>query len=57
MKRGQSFLFDLIVLDLNMPISNGYEACKNILMKYDNSRILKIATSKHISRKKPINKG
>lgn len=56
MKRGQSFLFDLIVLDLNMPISNGYEACKNILMKYDNSRILKIATS-NISRKKPLNKG
>ena len=24
-------LFDLIVLDLNMPISNGFETCKNIL--------------------------
>ena len=23
--------FDLIVLDLNMPIADGYEACKNIL--------------------------
>jgi CheY-like chemotaxis protein len=23
-------LFDLVILDLNMPISNGFEACKNI---------------------------
>ena len=23
--------FDLVILDLNMPISDGYEACKNIL--------------------------
>ena len=35
-------LFDLIVLDLNMPISNGYETCKNILQKYDDWQIFKI---------------
>lgn len=29
-----SNLFDLIVLDLNMPISDGFEACKNIMKLY-----------------------
>jgi len=51
-ERGQkNYLFDLIVLDLNMPITNGYEACKIILQKYDVSRILKIAVS---PKRKPI---
>ena len=39
---GIALLFDLIVLDLNMPISDGYETCKNILQKYDDSQMFKI---------------
>ena len=36
-------LFDLIVLDLNMPISDGYEACKNIVNLYaDNKKLFKM---------------
>ena len=31
-------LFDLIVLDLNMPISDGYEACKNIVNLYADNK-------------------
>lgn len=27
--------FDLIVLDLNMPISDGFETCQNIVKYYD----------------------
>jgi CheY-like chemotaxis protein len=27
-------MFDLIILDLQMPIANGYEACQNILKLY-----------------------
>ena len=54
-ERGQkNYLFDLIVLDLNMPISNGYEACQNILQKYDITRILKIAIG---PKKMPLKKG
>ena len=30
-------LFDLVVLDLNMPISDGYETCKNIVNLYNDS--------------------
>ena len=39
---GTALLFDLIVLDLNMPISDGYETCKNILQKYDDRQMFKI---------------
>ena len=28
-------IFDLIILDLNMPISNGYQACQQILDFYN----------------------
>lgn len=31
--------FDLVVLDLTMPISDGYEACKNILNLYRDNQI------------------
>jgi CheY-like chemotaxis protein len=37
-------LFDVIVLDLQMPISDGFEACKNILLKYDDTNVLKMAS-------------
>ena len=30
---------DLVVLDLMMPISDGYEACKNILNLYKDNQI------------------
>ena len=29
--------FDLILLDLNMPVSSGFEACKNIMNLFQNS--------------------
>jgi CheY-like chemotaxis protein len=29
-----TLLFDMVLLDLNMPISNGFEACKNICRIY-----------------------
>ena len=28
-------MFDLVVLDLNMPVANGYEACKNIISSFN----------------------
>ena len=28
-------MFDLIVLDLNMPICDGYEACKSIIKTFE----------------------
>jgi CheY-like chemotaxis protein len=31
-------MFDLIVLDLGMPISDGFETCQNILKLYDDKR-------------------
>ena len=33
-------MFDVIILDLNMPISDGYEACKKISQMYDETRLL-----------------
>jgi two-component system sensor histidine kinase/response regulator len=30
----KSMDFDLVVLDLDMPISNGYETCSNIVKLY-----------------------
>lgn len=39
--------FNLVVLDLNMPISDGYEACKNIIKLHnENDKIFKNC-SKH----------
>ena len=35
------FLYDLIVLDLNMPVMDGMEACKAILSELNNSKTLK----------------
>ena len=36
------FLYDLIVLDLNMPVLDGIEACKAILSELKRSNALKI---------------
>jgi CheY-like chemotaxis protein len=34
-------MFDLVILDLNMPISDGYEACKKIHSIYnDEAKVL-----------------
>lgn len=37
--------FHLIVLDLQMPISDGYEALKNIKLLYDDQKIFKMDNS------------
>jgi CheY-like chemotaxis protein len=34
-------MFDLIILDLNMPISDGYEACSKINKLYDDHKLFK----------------
>ena len=33
-------MFDLVVLDLNMPIADGYEACKNIHATYQQDNMI-----------------
>ena len=38
--------FDLVVLDLQMPISDGYETCKNIKKRYNSQSIFHF-DSKH----------
>ena len=35
------YLYDLIVLDMNMPVMDGMEACKAILSELNNSKALK----------------
>ena len=35
----KSLDFDLVVLDLHMPISDGYETCANIVKLYQNENI------------------
>ena len=37
--------FDLVVLDLQMPISDGYDACKNILGLFNERKLFKIKTN------------
>lgn len=34
-KYAEDHPFDLVILDLNMPISDGYETCQNIVKFYD----------------------
>ena len=41
-KQREDTRFDLVVLDLNMPISDGYETCKNILKHFNCNRIFKV---------------
>ena len=33
-------MFDLVILDLNMPIADGYEACTNILQLFSQESLL-----------------
>ena len=42
--------FDIIILDLNMPISDGYEACKKITQMYNEQSILKKSISHQKNR-------
>jgi CheY-like chemotaxis protein len=35
--RAEADMYDLIILDLNMPISDGYEACSKILKLYEDN--------------------
>jgi CheY-like chemotaxis protein len=34
-------MYDVIILDLHMPITDGYEACKKIRALYDASKLMK----------------
>ena len=47
-------LYDLVVLDLNMPICNGFEACMQIIRMYEGSNVLKMGAN--IRSKAPRNK-
>ena len=38
----EKMLFDLCVFDLDMPICNGFEACKKICSLYSKQKLLKI---------------
>ena len=31
-------MFDLVILDLNMPISDGFDACKKISQLYESAK-------------------
>ena len=31
----QNFLFELVLIDLDMPISNGFDCCKKLISLYD----------------------
>lgn len=39
--RNQFLMFDVIILDLNMPILDGYDACKKIRALYNNCSLMK----------------
>ena len=39
--RNQAIMYDVIILDLNMPITDGYEACKKIRALYSDRRLLR----------------
>jgi DNA-binding NarL/FixJ family response regulator len=49
-----SFVPDLIILDINMPILNGIEATKIILVKYPNIKILIISMREEIKTIKEL---
>ena len=35
---GKAKMYDIIILDLNMPISDGYDACKKIQLLYEGAK-------------------
>lgn len=43
-------LYHMILLDLEMPISNGYEAAKNIQMLFDDQKVFKLDQSYSMSK-------
>ena len=51
-------MFDVIILDLNMPITDGYEACKKINEIYDDINLLQQAdessTGRQVKDLKPL---
>ena len=44
-KQTEDNLFDIVILDLNMPISDGFETCKNIVKFFKDKGIFKIDQS------------
>ena len=42
-------LFDIVLLDLNMPISNGYEACTKILKLFNKDQLFRVESSNNLS--------
>ena len=44
------------MLDLNMPISDGYQTCKNITQKYDDGKIFKMVEEEKSCVNKIISK-
>jgi len=49
--------FDFVLLDLNMPISNGYEACEKILKLYDENSLFQSKKSHGSGKKASDNRG
>ena len=48
-------LFSIIISDLEMPITNGYEACEKITKFYKNShKMIDYTSSKYIIKEEPV---
>ena len=44
-------MYDVIILDLNMPITDGYEACEKIRALYSERRLLRKERRQSIANK------
>jgi CheY-like chemotaxis protein len=53
-KQTDSSRFDLVILDLNMPISDGYETCRNIIKVFTRENIFKPSKSDNSSHSSVI---